>query len=125
MSEKTLPIEILGDIAVLRPRGRIPLERLIPRVTATIKAVRDRGIRKLLLVALELEGLQSPGIGTRFFLSRQWAIAAGGAVRMAIAVGADLIDPQKFGVLVARNFGATANVFATEAEALAWLQDGV
>ena len=33
----------------------------------------------------------------------------------------EMIDPGKFGVIVARNAGMNADVFADEPEALAWL----
>jgi hypothetical protein len=33
----------------------------------------------------------------------------------------ELIDPEKIGVLMAQNRGATGDVFTTEAAALAWL----
>jgi hypothetical protein len=121
--DASLPLEVLGDIAVLRPRGRVALAQLIPRVAAAIESARSRGLRKLLLDTLALEGLESPGIGTRFFLSRQWAVAAAGAVRVAVVASPRMLDPQKFGVVVARNFGTTAEAFTSVAEALAWLQD--
>ena len=40
---------------------------------------------------------------------------------MAIVARPELIDPQKIGVLMAQNRGATGDVFTTEAAALAWL----
>jgi len=39
-----------------------------------------------------------------------------------VVVRAEMIDPEKFGILVARNAGLDANVFADEAEALSWLK---
>ncbi|MEP6634023.1 MAG: hypothetical protein ABJA62_07410 [Luteimonas sp.] len=35
----------------------------------------------------------------------------------------ETIDPQKFGVVVASNFGLHTNVFETEAEAMAWIRE--
>jgi hypothetical protein len=34
---------------------------------------------------------------------------------------AEMIHPQKFGVLVAANLGLVSNIFTTEVEARAWL----
>jgi hypothetical protein len=34
------------------------------------------------------------------------------------------MDPQKPGVIVARNFGATADAFTSEADAISWLHGG-
>jgi hypothetical protein len=36
---------------------------------------------------------------------------------------AEMIHPQKFGVLVATNRGLVSNIFTTEAEARAWLAE--
>jgi hypothetical protein len=36
---------------------------------------------------------------------------------------AEMIDPEKFGVTVAAMRGLASNIFATEAEARAWLTD--
>ena len=52
---------------------------------------------------------------------REWAAAAKGAVRLAMVVQAELIDPQNFGVLAARNAGLIGNVFTEEPQARAWL----
>jgi len=41
---------------------------------------------------------------------------------MAMVIRAEYIDPEKFGVTVARNSGLNTDVFAQEPEALAWLQ---
>jgi hypothetical protein len=40
---------------------------------------------------------------------------------MAIVAREEIIDPQKFGVLVARNAGLNAEVSVSLSEALAWL----
>jgi len=43
-------------------------------------------------------------------------------VQIAVIARPEMIDPQKFGIVVATNFGALANAFASEAEALDWLR---
>jgi hypothetical protein len=111
-----------GDIAIFRPSGRVSLEQAIELVKAAIASARERGVRKLLIAASELDGFESPGIGTRHYLSRQWAGPSAGMIHMALVPKADMIDPEKFGVMVAKNFGASADVFASEADALAWLR---
>jgi hypothetical protein len=45
-----------------------------------------------------------------------------GAWRFVAKAG--MIDPQKLGVMVARNFGAIADAFTSEADAVAWLHGG-
>ena len=114
-----------GDIAIWRPRATVSLERAIQLVKAAIETARERRLRSLLADLTGLDGFESPSIPARHQLAREWAVAAGGAVRVAFVATADMIDPQKFGVVAGRNFGADTNVFADEAEALAWLRQGL
>jgi hypothetical protein len=44
-------------------------------------------------------------------------------VTFALAIHADKIHPQKFGIKVAQHLGLVAEVFADEAAALAWLRE--
>lgn len=53
---------------------------------------------------------------------RAWAEAAQGMLRVAIVVSPEFVDPEKFGVIAAANFGLVGNVFDSEAGALAWLE---
>jgi hypothetical protein len=59
----------------------------------------------------------------RFDIATEWAMAAKGAIKIALVLRPDMIDPQRFGTTVARNRGLHLDVFASEAEALAWLLD--
>ncbi len=52
---------------------------------------------------------------------REWAAAAQGALRLAMVLQAELIDPQKFGMVAARNAGLVGDVFTEEPQARAWL----
>ena len=74
-----------------------------------------------MVVTTGLEGFDPPGISMRHFQGHQWATTAGGIVRVAFVAKPEMVDPQKFGVTVATNFGADADVFTCKAEALAWL----
>jgi hypothetical protein len=115
--------EMIGDIAVFRPRASsMSIDRAIGLVKSAIEAAREQQIRKLLIVASGLDGFESPSVATRHMLAREWAGAAGGAVQLAVVAKPEMIDPQKFGVVVATNFGAHANTFAAEAEAIEWLR---
>jgi hypothetical protein len=42
-------------------------------------------------------------------------------VQLSLVVRPEMIDPEKFGITVARNAGMNADVFPAEPEALAWL----
>jgi hypothetical protein len=113
--------QMLGDIAILRVGGDVPFAAAMQSITAAIVSAQQQHISKLMIVTLELSTMKPPSIATRHFLAREWAIAAGAAMRVAIVAKAEMIDPQKLGVIVARNFGATADAFTTEQDAIAWL----
>jgi hypothetical protein len=55
-------------------------------------------------------------------MATEWASIARG-LRLAVVARAELIDPERFGITVARNRGLSANVFTSEAEAIDWLLD--
>ncbi len=113
--------EILDGYAVFWPTGEISLEGAVDLVTRAITLARERKIRKLLINISNLTGFESPSIARRYFFVHDWARAAGGHVRVAFVARPEMIDPRKFGVTVAANFGLVGNVFTTEEEALIWL----
>jgi len=115
-------LDMIGDIAVFRPRASMSIDQAIWLVKSAIESAREQQIRKLLVVTSGLEGFDSPSIATRHMLAREWAGAAGGAVQIAVVAKPEMIDPQKFGVVVTAKFGASTNAFATEADAIAWLR---
>jgi len=110
-------------VGIFRLKGEMSLEASVRLVTDAITYAREQGIRKLLVVSTELTGFPSPSVSARYFFVQEWARAAGGKMRIAMVSRPELIDPDKFGVTVAANNGLTGDVFLSEAEALAWLQD--
>jgi hypothetical protein len=115
--------EIVGDRGVFRPTGSMSLQQAVDLVTAAITFARERGLQDLFVNAAAVVGFPSPTISERYFLAEQWAHATG-VVRFAIVVRAEMIDPKKFGMTVARNRGMVCDVFSDETEAVAWL-DGL
>jgi len=114
-------IEVTEDCAYYRPAGKLTLEEAIELVDQTIAYVRDQRIPKLLFNAKSLVGFRPPSLPTRYFTMRRWASTGQSLVQVAIVIHAEMIDPEKFGVTVARNSGLNADVFSQETEALAWL----
>jgi len=114
-------IEPAGDCAHYRPVGQLTLEEAIALVDEAIATARARGIPKLLFNARSLTGFHAPSLPERYFAARRFAATGQGQVQVAMVIQAEMIDPEKFGVTVARNSGLNADVFTQEAEALAWL----
>lgn len=114
--------EILENHAVFRPLGRVSLRQAVMSVTEAISYAREQKIRNLLVVASGLTGFESPSLATRFIFVQEWVQASRSEVRIAMVVRSEMIDPKKFGTTVAVNRGLVGDVFASEEEALAWLQ---
>lgn len=90
-------------------------------ITVAIAHARAHGIKELLVNATGLTGFGPPNLSERYFMVDNWARVARGAIRMAMVVRPEFIDPQKFGVTVALNRRLIADMFELEAPALAWL----
>jgi hypothetical protein len=114
--------EMLGGIAIFRVHGDFPFATAMQSVTAAIASAQNQRISKFMIVTLELSTIKPPSIAMRHFLAREWATTAGASMRVAVVAKPEMIDPQKLGVMVARNFGATADAFTSEADAIAWLE---
>ena len=99
------------------------LDEAVELVDQTIAYVRDQRIPKLLFNAKALVGFPSPSLPTRYFAARRFAETGKGLVQLAMVIQAAHIDPEKFGVIVARNSGLNADVFSEEKEALEWLEN--
>jgi hypothetical protein len=116
--------EILKERAVFRPTGKVSIEQVVELVTAAIAFARSLHIQKLLVDASNLTGFESPSVATRYFFVHKWARAAAGSVRVAFVARPEMIDPRKFGTIVAANVGFIADTFTTEEDALIWLERG-
>ena len=110
-----------GEFAAFRPSGDVLLHQALAMVGLAIRLSREQHVKKLLVDTSGWTGLRSPTVADRFFFVNEWAEAASGMVQVAVVARSELIDSQRFGVTVARNYGLRANVFLSEQEALDWL----
>jgi hypothetical protein len=113
--------EVHDSCALSQITGCGTLDQAVEAVTRAITAARSQGIKRLLVDASQLTGFPSPSLGERYFISRGWVTAAGGQVELALVLQQHLIDPDRFGIMVATNLGMRANVFNSKSDALAWL----
>ena len=114
-------IEVRDGCAYYRPTGEVTLTQATQLCDQAIAFTRDRRVPKLFINTQGLSGFPSPTLPERYFISRQWAETARGKVQLALVVHPEMIDPEKFGITVARNVGMNVDVFSEEPEALAWL----
>ncbi|MBS1790649.1 MAG: hypothetical protein JST85_23225 [Acidobacteria bacterium] len=113
--------ELVVGRGFYRPVGSVMLKEAIDLVSAALAYAREQGISELLVNISALTGFAPPSLAERYFLIEEWATVAGGKVRLAMVARAEIIDPEKIGVLVALNRGLISNIFETEDEALTWL----
>lgn len=113
--------EVVDGRGFFRPIGHMSLAAAAELVTVALAHARAHGIKDLLVNATGLTGFPPPSLSERYFIVENWARVARGAVRMAMVLRPEYIDPNKFGVTVAFNRRLIADVFEVEGPALAWL----
>jgi|SRR5215475_11272469 len=113
--------EMRGRRAFYRPVGTVSLGEAEDMVSLAIAHACAQGASELLANLSAMVGFGPPTTVERYRLVTKWVATAGGRLRLAVVARAEMIDPHKFGVTVATNRGLMAEIFTTEAEALAWL----
>jgi hypothetical protein len=111
---------LLEDYAKFSPELGSDFYQAVACVTKAITFATQQQVKRLLVNTTQLTGFPPPSVTQRFVMAEQWAKASQG-LRLAVVARAELIDPEYFGVTVARNRGLLNHVFTTEAEALDWL----
>jgi len=107
--------------ASYRPEKQITVDEAFDLVGAAIEFARENQFERLLVDTTRLTGFGSPGVWQRFIMGKLFAEKAKSRVKVALVARTDLIDPERFGVLVATNRGLLAEVFDSETDALRWL----
>ena len=113
--------ETVGTRGFYRPIAQVSFEQAVDMVAQAIATARDMGLADMLANTTGLTGFTPPSVFARYGMSTKWAQSAGSTLRVALIAREELIDRQKIGVLMMQNRGGTGDVFATEAEALSWL----
>jgi hypothetical protein len=115
--------EITEGYAAFRPVGTVTIPQGIEILGKAVAFARENKLHNLLLDTRGLTGFDPPEIFERYRLAERLASEGKSAVKVVVVARPEMIHPEKFGMIVARNRGLLANVFATEAESLAWLLD--
>jgi hypothetical protein len=106
-----------------RLSGHGPLAEAASKVIEAITFSRENSIRNLLIDTTNWTGHESPSTSERFYVAEAFTEAARSEMKLAMVVRPEMMDPEKFEVLGAKNRGLTGNVFDSERDALAWLLD--
>jgi hypothetical protein len=116
--------EFMDGYCCYRLSGHGRLAEAASKVIEVITYSQEQGIRNLLIDTTGWTGHESPDTLTRYNVAEAFAYAARrSAVKLAMVVRPEMMDPDKFEVTVARNRGLVGNVFDSEKDALAWLLD--
>ena len=113
--------EQVGRRGFFRPVGVVSFDQAIEIVAEGMRHARSLELADLMVNTTGLAGFPAPDVFARYSLASKWAESAGASMRVALVARADLIDPQKIGVLMAQNRGVNGDVFPTESAAIAWL----
>lgn len=113
-----------ADYAFATLKGSGSLAQAASAVQRALVTARDRKIKRLLVDARQLTGFPSPTLADRYFIVRRWATEIGSRVEAAIVLEQHILDPDRFGVMVAANLGMRADAFSSVGEALEWLRSG-
>lgn len=108
--------------ALFKLSGELALHEGVAQIADAIARATTRGFLGLVVDFRGIEGIEPPGVGARHEMVRGWAAVAGPQLRVAFVARPEFIDPERFGIVTARNFGMVGNVFDTQAEALYWLR---
>ena len=114
-------LEVAGKRAFFHPHGTMGFEQGAEMVARAMKQARASGADDLVVNLLDLTGYEPLRIFERYEMATRWVESAGASMRVAWVMRPELIDPQKIGIVIAQNRGASGDVFATEAQALTWL----
>jgi hypothetical protein len=115
--------EIGEGHAIHRPEGSVSFQEAGELLSQAIVYCRENGIRRLLIDTTKLTGFGPIDTAERYTIGERLARAAMAAVKVAMVVRQELLDPARFGITVARNRGLFSNAFTSESEAWEWLLD--
>ena len=115
--------EVMEGYCCYRLSGHGRLAEAASKVIEVITFAREQGMRNLLVDTTGWTGHASPDTLERYNVAQAFAEAARSAVKLAMVVRPEMMDPNKFEVTVAKNRWLVGNVFDSEKDALAWLLD--
>jgi hypothetical protein len=116
-----LKIERLEGYALYAPELEVTLREGMDLVNQAILHCVENKITRLLIDTNGFTGFKFPDTLDRFTMGQEWSERAAGALNLALVVRPELIDPRRFGMMVARNRGLYAELFTSRDEARAWL----
>jgi hypothetical protein len=112
--------EVIEDVAIFRLGEGKELDQSVSLVQQVIQQIKHSGVPRL-LVDITAIASGPPTLAERHRIMVEWAIAGRGAVRLALVIRPEFVDPDNFGTSVALNHGLAFRGFLSEARAMDWL----
>jgi len=109
----------VGMRGFYQPAGAVTFDVGVAGVAAAIAHARRLGLADIVINTRDLT-FDNPSVVDRYTLAQR-VVANAGPLRVAFVARAEHIDFQKIGSVMAQNRGAITDIFATEDEALRWL----
>jgi hypothetical protein len=121
--DETAPFTTAGQRCFYRPRGTSTAGQLAQMIASSLSFGRDLSCKDALVDITGMYGFDSPGPSFRRWAVTLWSDTIENKLRIAFVARREHICPKKTGLLVAAELGLQANVFETEIDALAWLDN--
>jgi hypothetical protein len=110
-----------GDHVEVRVEGEFSAEDLEPLISEMARLCASHRVRRLFVDARGVRPLPVLTVADRYQVGVTFAKHFAPAVRVVLLTLPELIDPRKFGVMVARNRGLTTEIFSDRDRAVGWL----
>jgi hypothetical protein len=109
------------NYAVCRPVGELTLDDAVRLIDDSLRFCKEHELTRLLANVTGAVPFPSPSLTDRFWFISRWAESARGLVTLCVVAPAEMIHPDKVGVVFAANRGLRGEVFSDEKEAVEWL----
>ena len=112
----------MDKIRSYRLQGTRTFPQAVDDVDHCLREAVESGARRVLIDIRDVFGFAKPDVVARIGMIRRWADTTQGRLKMAIVSRAEIIDDERFGVVLAQSLGFDGNVFKFEEEACHWLE---
>lgn len=110
-----------APVRIFRFEGSQLFLQAVDDVDACLRQAVADGDRRVLVDVRGLTGFAKPDVVARVGMVRRWAATSQGRLKVAFVSRAEIDDPERFDVVLAKGLGFDGDVFETEEDALHWL----
>lgn len=112
----------MDEIRSYRLEGPRSFAQAVEDVDQCLREALASGIRRVLVDVRGLSGFAKPDVAARMSMVRRWAETAQGQLKVAVISRPEIIDEERFGVVMARSLAFDSDVFEREEDGRRWLE---